>query len=593
VTTNLLYAVGTLLTWSGWFVALRTIYLLVAMLLGAPDGDRGSRQKSILFSAFLAAALLIVASLTPMNQPKSDGIHMPLVWFAMPFVAWMAVVSVVMVVIRWIQAWLALNQREKMDRVLAGIAWLLAGAAFVWLFKRDPDNKVQVFVGSIPMSVTTVAIIALLALACVLAMALSARYATARGWAKTSASHAALIAGSLVFGLPFAFLVITSFKEDRDMSSQEGIVWIPRVQETVPYKDPKNPLYETSHEGQRIVATIMEKLPSGGVRVEVQEPRAILGTTFDTQESALREIPRDAKLVTASLGEGKPIDGIPLVAKQQGPIKGMVVEDLEDGGQRVRITEPAELQGKELLFPPGKTEPIRHVGLRWQNYTEAISFLPPETNNGLVYLKNTLLIVIFSVIGTILSSSIVAYAFSRLKFPGRDALFMVLLSTMMLPAAVTMLPQFLIFRYFGWIDTLYPLWVPAFFASAFNVFLLRQFFKQIPMELEDAAKIDGASYLRTFWQVMLPQIKPALAVIAIWTFMGAWNNFMGPLIYINSPENMPLSYALQLFNGDRGSGEPGLLMAFATMTIVPVLLLFFFAQRYFIEGVTLSGFGGR
>jgi multiple sugar transport system permease protein len=115
---------------------------------------------------------------------------------------------------------------------------------------------------------------------------------------------------------------------------------------------------------------------------------------------------------------------------------------------------------------------------------------------------------------------------------------------------------------------------------------------QIPMELEDAAKIDGCSYPKTFWSIMLPQIKPALAVIAIWTFVGAWNNFMGPLIYVNSPENMPLSYALKLFQGDR-SGEPGLLMAFATLTIVPVLALFFFCQRYFIEGVTLSGLGGR
>jgi len=114
----------------------------------------------------------------------------------------------------------------------------------------------------------------------------------------------------------------------------------------------------------------------------------------------------------------------------------------------------------------------------------------------------------------------------------------------------------------------------------------------IPKELEDASKIDGCSYFKTFWTIMLPQIKPALAVIAIWTFMGVWNNFMGPLVYINSPENMPISYGLQLYQGQRGN-EPGLLMAFATMAMVPVLLLFFFAQRYFIEGVTLSGLGGR
>ena len=163
---------------------------------------------------------------------------------------------------------------------------------------------------------------------------------------------------------------------------------------------------------------------------------------------------------------------------------------------------------------------------------------------------------------------------------------------MMLPAAVTLLPTFLIFKYMGWIDTLYPLWVPAFFAGAFNVFLLRQFFMTVPKELEDASKIDGCSYFGTFWRVMMPQIKPALAVIAIWTFMGVWNNFMGPLVYINSPEHMPVAYAVQLYQGQRG-GEPGLLMAFATMAMLPVLALFFFAQKYFIEGVTLSGLGGR
>jgi multiple sugar transport system permease protein len=154
------------------------------------------------------------------------------------------------------------------------------------------------------------------------------------------------------------------------------------------------------------------------------------------------------------------------------------------------------------------------------------------------------------------------------------------------------LPQFLLFKNLGWVNTLNPLWVTSFFAGAFNVFMLRQFFKQVPYELEDAAKIDGCSYLKTFWSILMPQVKPALAVIAIWTFMGAWNNFMGPLIYINTPELMPISYAVQMFNGER-YGEPGLLMAFVTMSMVPVIALFAFAQRYFIEGVALSGLGGR
>jgi multiple sugar transport system permease protein len=273
-------------------------------------------------------------------------------------------------------------------------------------------------------------------------------------------------------------------------------------------------------------------------------------------------------------------------------VTGRVVKDLEDGRKRVEVMRPPALAGRVFVATPEQIVLVRPVGLKVQNYPEALDYLPPETNRGLVYLKNTLILVVLNVIGTILSSSIVAYAFARMRFPGKNVLFLVLLSTMMLPAAVTLIPQFLIFRSLGWIDTLRPLWVTAFLGSAFNIFLLRQFFMTIPLELEDAAKIDGCSYLRTFWQVMLPQIKPALAVVAIWTFLAAWNNFLGPLIYVNSPENMPISYAVQLFQSDR-TNEPGLLMAFATMAMIPVLLVFFFAQKYFIEGVTLSGLGGR
>jgi len=228
----------------------------------------------------------------------------------------------------------------------------------------------------------------------------------------------------------------------------------------------------------------------------------------------------------------------------------------------------------------------------WKNYSDAMKFLPPESHYGLVNLQNTLIIALLGVVGAVLSSSLVAYSFARLTWPGRDWLFGILLATMMLPDAVTMMPRFLIFRDLHWIDTLYPLWVPSFFASAFNVFLLRQFFMGIPQEMEDAAKIDGCTYLGTYWHVMLPMVKPALAAVAIMTFIGAWKDFMNPLIYISSPEKMPLSYVLQLFNSAHG-GEPGMLMAATTMVMLPVVLLFFFTQRYFIEGVSITGLGGR
>ena len=170
-------------------------------------------------------------------------------------------------------------------------------------------------------------------------------------------------------------------------------------------------------------------------------------------------------------------------------------------------------------------------------------------------------------------------------------LFVILLATMMVPAAVTMLPVFLIFRWIGWVDTLQPLWIGAFFGGAFNIFLLRQFFMTIPTELEDAAKIDGCSLFMIYWRIMLPLIKPALAAVTIFTFMATWNNFMGPLIYISSPEKMTLAYALQLFQGAYG-GQRAMMMAASTLVMLPVLIVFFFTQRYFIQGVTLTGIKG-
>jgi len=234
---------------------------------------------------------------------------------------------------------------------------------------------------------------------------------------------------------------------------------------------------------------------------------------------------------------------------------------------------------------------VPHPAL-WSNYPDALKYLPPSSNFGLINLRNTLVIAVLSCIGTVISSSMVAYGFARLRWPGKDWVFGLLLATMMLPDAVTMMPRFLIFRELHWIDTLNPLWVPSFFASAFNVFLLRQFFLGIPKELEDAAKIDGCGYFATWWRIMIPMVKTPLAAITIMSFLASWRDFMGPLIYISSPEKMPLSYLLSLYNSSHG-GEPGLLMAVTTLVILPVIILFFFTQRYFVEGVSLTGLGGR
>ncbi|MGQ9455167.1 MAG: carbohydrate ABC transporter permease [Armatimonadota bacterium] len=272
-------------------------------------------------------------------------------------------------------------------------------------------------------------------------------------------------------------------------------------------------------------------------------------------------------------------------------------------GESVRVAKLAELPGglwKVCVLGDGrrvetvsasKLKPDLRPVMLWSNYRDALEFLPPEYRKGLVPLWNTIYVTILVIVGTLLSSSLVGFSFARLRWPGRDLLFFVMIATMMVPGAVTMLPVFLIYRWLGWVDTLRPLWFGALFGSGFNIFLLRQFFMTIPADLEDAAKIDGCSYFRIYWNIMLPLIKPALAALTIFAFMGSWNNFMGPLIYINSPEKMTLAYALQLFQGAHG-GEPAMMMAAATLVMLPVLVVFFFTQRYMIQGVTLTGIKG-
>jgi multiple sugar transport system permease protein len=569
-----MYTICVLATWAGYALALRCAWLVFLLLSRRADVDRPSVLRGVVVAAVGAVGCLLF------GRAGGDPVwfDIPLVWWVMPFCAWLAVISLAMAVGVALQSTMTLTRESRVAKWRSAALWLVVFVFGVWLYRRDPENTVSVLKGGIPLTLPTATLLIVIALGSVAVMALTARMAGTRRFAKGVATQLALVAGSIVFGVPLLFLLVTSFKEDRDMSSANGIIWVPRVQRTMPYFDPANPIYETGYQEQTIQATITTRSPDGTVKLDINKPLSLRGLEVDTKFSDLKLVPRDAPLVTAT------IDGVAAT--------GLVVEDMEDGRERVRAISPPSVKGKEAIFTPDQLQPVRDIGLRWQNYTEALSYLPPETVYGLVFLRNTLIIAILSVIGTILSSSLAAYAFARMRFPGRDAIFAMFLATMMLPAAVTMMPQFLIFRDLGWIDTLLPLWAPAFVGSALNIFLLRQFFRTIPIELEDAAKIDGCTYVRTFWQVMLPQIKPALAVIGVTTFMGAWNNFMGPLIYINSSEKMPISYALQLFMGDRG-GEPGLLMAFVALTIIPVLLLFFFAQRYFIEGVTLSGFGGR
>jgi len=224
---------------------------------------------------------------------------------------------------------------------------------------------------------------------------------------------------------------------------------------------------------------------------------------------------------------------------------------------------------------------------RWQNYADVLTILPLPA-----FFLNTVIITVTSVVGTVLTSSLVAFSLARLRWPGRNLMFTLVIITMMLPGVVTLVPGFLIFRYLGWLDTFLPLIVPAWTGGAFYVFLTRQFFMSIPLEMDQAARIDGASNFQIYWRVILPLAQPVLATVAVFSFLFAWNDFLQPSIYLSSTEHYTLSLGLVMYQGRYGNSW-NLVMAAATYTIIPVLLLFFAAQRYFIKGIQLTGLAGR
>ncbi len=227
----------------------------------------------------------------------------------------------------------------------------------------------------------------------------------------------------------------------------------------------------------------------------------------------------------------------------------------------------------------------------WENYAKAWA---PEglSETFTTYSLNTIFITVVAIIGVLSSSTLVAYGFARFRFPGRDILFLVMISTMMVPAQVTMIPTFILFKWLGWLDSFKPLLVPTFFGGgAFNIFLVRQFFMTIPYELDDAAKIDGCNFFQIFYIILLPLVKPALATVAIFSFVYNWNDFMNPLIYINSSSKYTLALGLQTFTTMYGSNYSSM-MAASTIVLLPILIVFFFGQRYFIEGVATSGLKG-
>jgi multiple sugar transport system permease protein len=246
------------------------------------------------------------------------------------------------------------------------------------------------------------------------------------------------------------------------------------------------------------------------------------------------------------------------------------------------VSTSLKTDAEVFLVPPS----LWPANAQWQNYPAATTYIPFWG-----YMLNTFIICALTIIGTVVSCSLIAYGFARVHWPGRNVFFVVYLSTIMLPPQVTMIPLYIVFRYLGWVGTMWPLVVPAFFGNVVYVFLLRQFFMTIPNELSDAARIDGANEFGIFRRIMLPLVKPALASVALFTFVATYRDFLGPLIYLTDETQWTISLGLKMFQNMYGL-QWQLMMAASALTMVPMIILFFLTQRTFIEGIALTGIKG-
>ncbi|MFZ1769595.1 MAG: carbohydrate ABC transporter permease [Caldilinea sp.] len=235
--------------------------------------------------------------------------------------------------------------------------------------------------------------------------------------------------------------------------------------------------------------------------------------------------------------------------------------------------------GEVYIFPPTWIP----KEILWSNYYRAVTAIP-----FFLYLWNTVLITALSIVGKVASITLVAFAFARLRWWGRDFMFLVMLATMMLPPHITLIPQFIMFKWWGWLDTFLPLIVPAFFGGPYLTFLVRQYLLAIPRELDDAARIDGCSDFGLYWRIIMPLAKPAVLIVVIFVFNNTWNEFLMPLIYLHNPDLFTLALGLRMFQGE-ASTSWNLLMAASLLSMLPVVILFFTTQRYFIQGIVFTG----
>jgi len=367
--------------------------------------------------------------------------------------------------------------------------------------------------------------------------------------------YALLVAGSAIFLVPLLWMIVTALKPiDQTMSMPP--TWIPYqlfVMDGATLKPVK--------QGDQItVPSVLVRITSTGEK-RIMLPDQVVDGKIITRGPA-----GDVAVAATVLKE------IPGTAAR--PWVRVVADTTEAGADDWDVVAPDQL--------------VRKAAPRWNNFSKAIQAMKyfPQ------YLRNTLILCFLTVIGTVASSALAAYGFARIPWRGRNQVFVLALATMMIPFPVVMVPVYTLFRALGWIGTLKPLWVGSFCAGAFNVFLLRQFFLGIPKDLSDAARIDGCSEFRIFWQIILPLCRPALMVVALFQFMGTWNDFLGPLIYLTNQSDFTLALGLQFFQSQHGGTEWHYLMAASTLIVLPVIVLFFFTQKTFIEGISMTGLKG-
>lgn len=386
-------------------------------------------------------------------------------------------------------------------------------------------------------------------------------------------AYVLLLIGSGIFVFPFLWLLGTSLKPLEQTTAMP-----PRW---IPYD------YHAELHG-RYQAVVRENQP---LKVPMLIVRIAEGPQRDAQKLLGLDEYRDgrARLVVGGVAQWVKADLLHRAEPGWYYIKQRLQSQQIDAPAEWDVVPPESIEARPRLF--------------WENYTTAIQkmgsadvWIPFVGDRTIpiffLYLRNSLIVCILGVIGTVLSSSLAAYSLARIPWRGRTSLFAITLATMMVPFPVLMVPMYAIFKTLGWVGTLLPLWVPPALGTGFNIFLLRQFFLTIPRDLSEAARIDGCSEFGIYWRVILPLSRPALAVVALFHFLYAWNDFMGPLLYLTRRETFTLSLGLQAYQSQQGGVDWSSLMAASTLVCLPIVVLFFFTQKTFIRGIATTGLKG-